>query len=275
VQNPRGAKPPTGVVFDSGMGAGIGDVLALALLCGLESAGEARIISVSVSNSSLKAAAFCEVIRNFYSGRTYRGLPVGLAADGKPLGDSPMLTSPLANPAFRHGIQKLTDTAEPPALIRNALTAQHDQNAVVVLTGPAANLAGLLALPGAKDLIARKVRFLSVAAGVAADRVLDDWPAPVYMCDPAIEESLLYPASSIENDFAWSAAHPVVEAYKAHRPMPYDAPAGQLAAVLYAVRPQESYFQISGQGRRRRLTLDPEQKDTFVRTCTEIVSRRR
>ena len=54
--------------------------------------------------------------------------------------------------------------------------------------------------------------------------------------------------ASIEKDFAWSPAHPVVDAYRAFKPMPYDAPAPALAAVLYAVHPDDGYFKLSEPG---------------------------
>ena len=55
-----------------------------------------------------------------------------------------MLTVPLTSrtrkaPALPHGIKNLNDTAEIPALIRNAFTSQYDQNCIVVLAGPATN----------------------------------------------------------------------------------------------------------------------------------------
>ena len=49
----------------------------------------------------------------------------------------------LAKP-YSRGIHKLNDTADPVAVIRNALSAQFDQNAVVVMAGPATNLVRLL-----------------------------------------------------------------------------------------------------------------------------------
>src|ERR1019366_2743185 len=137
----------------------------------------------------------------------------------------------------------------------NALSAQLDQNAIVLLTGPATNLAGLLALPGAPPLIAQKVRYLVVAADPltmsdlpAARRLFAEWPTPVAIVPAELGDALPFPAASIDRDFAWSDAHPLVAAYRAFRPMPYDAPAVALAAALYAVRPQENYFQLSGSG---------------------------
>jgi inosine-uridine nucleoside N-ribohydrolase len=318
MQFPGQGKPPVGIIFDSDMGNSIDDALALALLYGFDGKNEARVVSVSVSKSNLKAAAFCEAIGRFYAGPVSgafgafaRTLPVGLATDGKMSEDTPMLTVPLSKqnaegaPVYGHGIHQLNDTAEVAALIRNAFTSQYDQNCIVVLAGPATNLVKALDLPGAKDLIARKVRFLSVVAGAypdgppefnlktdlaAAKKLFTEWPTPIVASGHEIGEALLFPASSIEKDFAWSAAHPVVDAYRAYKPMPYDAQTWDMSAVLYAVRPQEGYFKLSGpgtigvlddgstkftpspEGRHRYLIFDPAQKERIIKTYTEIAS---
>jgi len=310
-------KPPLGIIFDSDMGS-IDDALALALLYGFDGKNEARVVSISVSKPNLKAAAFCETVGRFYAGTVSSGfggfgrtLPIGLSSDGKMHEDTPMLTVPLSKrntdgaPLYEHGIHKLTDTAEVAALIRNAFTAQYDQNAIVVLAGPATNLVKVLDLPGAKDLIAHKVRFLSVVAGAypdgqpefniktdipAAKKLFAEWPTPIIASGHEVGEALLFPAASIEKDFAWSPAHPLVDAYRAYKPMPYDAPTWDMTAVLYAVRPQEGYFKLSSpgtigvlddgrtkftpslEGKHRYLILDPAQKERIVKTYTEIAS---
>ena len=314
-------KPPVGIIFDAGMGNSVDEALALALLYGLDGKGEARVISLSVSKPNLKAAALCEAIGRFYAGAASgafgavgRTLPIGLADEGKAPEDTPMLTAPLSRkdeggkPLYNHGIEKFSDTAEVRALIRNAMTAQHDQNCVVVLTGPATNLARVLDLHGAKELIARKVRFLSVAGGAysanadrppqfniktdiaAAKKLFAEWPTPIIASGDEVGASLLFPAASIEKDFAWSPAHPVVDAYRAYKPMPYDAPTWALTAVLYAVRPQAGYFKLSEpgaisaledgrtkftpslEGKHRYLILDQEQHERVINTYTEIAS---
>jgi inosine-uridine nucleoside N-ribohydrolase len=318
MQFPGQGKPPVGIIFDSDMGNSIDDGLALALLYGFEGKNEARVVSVSVSKPNLKAAAFCETIGRFYAGAVSgafggfgRTLPIGLASDGKMPEDTPMLTVPLSKrnaegaPVYEHGIHNLNDTAEVAALIRNAFTAQYDQNAIVVLAGPATNLVKVLDLPGAKDLIAHKVRFLSVVAGSypdggpefniktdipAAKKLFAEWPTPIVATGHELGEALLFPASSIEKDFAWSPAHPVVDAYRAYKPMPYDAPTWDMTALLYAVRPQEGYFKLSSpgtigvlddgrtkfapspEGKHRYLILDPAQKERILKTYTEIAS---
>jgi hypothetical protein len=65
--------------------------------------------------------------------------------------------------AYLRMISRLNDTADPLALIRNALTAQQDQNTVVIMTGSPVNFLGVLALPGNKQLIEKKVRTILAA----------------------------------------------------------------------------------------------------------------
>jgi hypothetical protein len=312
MQFPQG-KPPVGVVFDSDLGNTVDDALALALLYGLDGKNEARVVSLSISKSNLKSAAFCDVVARFYSGSGgfFRPLPVGLADDGRMAEDTPMLTVPLAKkdaggaPVYNHSIQRIIDTADPAAVIRNAFTAQHDGNCIVVLSGPATNLVRLLELPGTNELISRKVRYLAVAGGsftdgapeagiradiAAAKKLFAEWPTPIVAAGQEIGDAVLFPASSIEADFAWSPAHPVADAYRAYKPMPYDAPTQALAAVLHAIRPQEGYFKISeagtisiaddgrtrltpgSEGRHRHLIFDPAQKERIVKAYTEIAS---
>jgi hypothetical protein len=186
------------------------------------------------------------------------------------------------------------------AVIRNAFTAQHDQNALMVLAGPATNLAASLRLPGVKDLVARKARMLVVALGppefdikadvAAAKELFAMWPGPLVVCGREIGDALPYPVSSIEKDFAWSKDHPVADAYRAAYPSPQDAPTGAMAAALYAVRPHENYFKLSDpgtfsvlddgrtqftpgpEGKHRQLIFDPAQKERILAAYMELAS---
>ena len=310
------AKPSIGIVFDSAMGK-IDDALALAMLHGFEGKNEAHIAAIGLCTSDLKAAQFCDVVGLFYASATtgiarifMHGTPIGLDG-GKPAGGSPMLDAPLAKigadgkPVYATGIKSFNDTADVSTLIRNALTALDDQNAVVVLTGPATDLARLLDMNGLNELITQKVKLLCMAAGTfpdgpaepniktdiaAARRVLAGWSVPIVAVGYEIGAELRFPAENIEKDFAWSTAHPVVDAYRAYRPMPYDAQSWAMAAMLYAVRPKENYFKLSepgtiivsddgrtsfaasDKGHHRYLILDPEQKERIIRTYTEIAS---
>jgi hypothetical protein len=285
MQFPGPAKPPVGIVFDSAM-ARIDDVLALAMLDGFDGKGQARIAAIGVSSGDLQAVRFCDALSRFYASATtgpaaafMHFMPIGLA-DRKPPGESLIsdkMFSKMAGDPSANSIKSINDTADPATLIRNVLMGQYDQNAAVVLSGPATDLARLLDIYGAKDWIARKVRLLCVAetgnrTDAAAEKVLAGWPTPIVMVSREIGEALPFPGESIEKDFAWSTAHPVVDAYRAYQPMPYDAPSWAMAAVLYAVHPDGGYFKLSGTGQPRSLVFDPDQKERIIRTYIEMAS---
>ena len=296
-------KPPVGVVFDCDMGNSIDDALALAMLYGLQGKNTLRLISLSVNKPNLKAAEYCDVVTRFYMGEPggfFAPTPIGLTLAPRMDPDPVMVTAPLARqnpegkPQYSCGIAKLNETADPVAQIRNALTSQFDGNAVVVLKGPATNLAGVLNLPGTRELITRKAKFLVVADfghdPAAARKVLAEWPTPIVYSPPEVGNALLFPGSSIEKDFAWSPAHPIVDAYRAYKPMPYDAPSWAMTAALHAARPAEPDFKLSdpgtlavstagavsftpgSQGKHRQLVFNPEQKDKVIQLYTELAS---
>ena len=310
-------KPAVGIVFDSALSR-VDDALAMALLNGLDGKKEGRLVSVNISRANLKAAIYADVVGRFYAGAVSgaigfggRTLPVGLADSGALKDDEPFFTQPLAKigadgkPAYSSDIHESTDTGVVAAVIRNALTTQWDGNAIVIASGPASNLARLLATGGAKEWIERKVKLLVFTGGqfpdgpgennVKADiegarKLFAEWPTPIVACGAEMSGAISYPASSIEKDFAWSAFHPVADAYRAGGAMPYDAPVWAMDSVLYAVRPQEGYFKVSdsgtisvlgdgrtkftpsANGRHRYLIFDPSQKERIVKAYTEIAS---
>jgi hypothetical protein len=233
-----------------------------------------------------------------------------MADGGKLAEDTPVLKAVLekktaaGQPVYPYTIRKFNDTADPAALIRNAMTAQHDGNCVVVLAGPATNLARALDLPDTEGWIKRKVKFLCVAASsfpdgrpdsaiagdiASARRLFAAWPGPIVAAGAEVGAALPFPGARIAKDFAWAPDHPIVDAYRAFQPMPYDAPARAMAAMLYAVHP-DAYFKLSEpgtitvlgdgrtrfapspEGRHRYLVVDPEQKDKIVRTFVEMAS---
>ena len=290
----------------------IDQVLALAMLFGFESAREAKVASLSVSRYDLNAAAFCDAVSRFYGGQagggfqpSRAGLPIGFTPAGKPAGDVPMLLAALSRktpegkPLYDSTIHKLNDTADVAAGIRNAISAQQEQNSVVILSGPATNLVQALALPGPKDLFAQRVRLLVVTdEGLqgdipAARKLFAEWPTPIAMAGAEASDGFLFPGASIDKEFTWSPNHPVADAYRAYKPMPYDAPSTTLAAALYAVRPDANLFAPSAPGtitmlgdghtkftagaggKHRKLIADPSQKEKIIQTYVELASAKR
>jgi hypothetical protein len=277
-------KPAPGIVYDSDLGSTIDTVLALALLHGLEGKTECRIAGLTISNPGLKSAQLCDLIEKFYASAItgiaatfFKGAPIGLASAGKDDG-TPIATALLAKkddngkPIYSPAIHNLNDTAVPEILLRNALTAQYDHTASMVLAGPAMNVVKLLELRDARDLIQAKVKVLVIAGeptGLPAE-----WPTPIVIAGKEIGEAIPFPGASIETDFAYAPAHPVAAAYRAYRAMPYDASATAMAAVLYAARPKENYFQLqpAAGGKHQRLVADPSRKEEIQKIYATLAS---
>jgi hypothetical protein len=126
----------------------------------------------------------------------------------------------------------------------------------------------------------------------SARRLLAEWPARVVFAPPEIGDAFQFPGASIDANFAWAPAHPIVDAYRSYKTMPYDATATALAAVLYAVRPGEGYFKLSdpgtiavlddgrtkftasAEGKHRYLIADPAQKERVLAAYVELASER-
>lgn len=301
-----------GIAFEGDLGHRIDAVLVVALLNGLIAKAEARSIALCISRMSIKTAQLADVLAGFYTPRPAGGTAmIGMPEQGPedeaaPLTATLAKTAPDGTPAHTSNIARVLDTADNAVLIRNMLLAQNDQNATVVLAGPATGLVRLLDLYGAKPQIETKVSQLVVALGafpsgadpaVKADaaavrRLFAEWPTPIVAVGTEVGAALPYPAASIEADFAWAPVHPVVDAYRVFKTMPYDAPASALAAALFAAHPGDGYFGISEpgtitvgddgrttftpgpEGRHRHLIADPAQKDRVIKTYRDLVSAR-
>jgi hypothetical protein len=315
-------RPPIGIAFDGDLGNRIDALLAVAMLNGFTAKTEARRISLSVSRPSLISAQIADVVAAFYRGRPVAGSGGGVGAISEGMigmpesrahahaEDQPLLADTLSKkaadgtPQYTSAITGLINTAESAILIRNLLLAQHDGNAAIVLAGPATGVVRMLGLYRSGPQIEAKCKQLVVAAGAfpdgqadaaitsdiaAARRLFAEWQTPIVAVGAEVGVALPYPGASIEKDFAWAPAHPVVDAYRAFKPMPYDAPASALAAVLYAVHPDDGYFKLSDPGtisvlddgrtrftpgadaKHRYLIVDPAQKERIASVYTSMV----
>jgi hypothetical protein len=311
-----------GIAFEGDLGNRIDALLAVGMLNGFSAKMEARRIALSIPRASLKAAQITEVVTAFYSPRAIAG-PGGGGVGGNPEGiigmpegasfatDAPALaplllkTTPEGTPSYASPLARVLDTADNAVLIRNQLLAQFDQNATIVLAAPATGLVRLMSLYGAGPQITAKVKQTVVTLGTypnggpestikgdlaAARRFFADWPGPIVAVGSEVGEALPYPGATIEEDFAWAPAHPVADAYRLGKTMPYDAPAPALAAMLYAVHPDDGYFKLSEPGtitvledgrttftastagKHRYLIADPAQKDRIIKVYREMAS---
>jgi hypothetical protein len=293
-------KPPVGIVFDSSIEDALDRVFGLAMVLALSAKGEGRLASLSVSCNNLKIAGFTDMMARFYGASPSIGMHEKGRAETEvtPLVSGPFQrNTPEGKPVYNRVVQTLNDTADPVALIRNGLTAQQDQNAVVILAGAPVNLLGLLALPTSKALIQKKVRTLVIAApfedapGFA--KLLAEWPGPIVVADGSVGQSLLFPDDSILKDLEWAPNHPLADAYKAYQAgltKPIEPRSSTMAAVLYAVQPQADHFKISDrgnitllsagriqfsanpQGRHRHLIADEAKKENVMQAYRQLVS---
>jgi inosine-uridine nucleoside N-ribohydrolase len=311
---PRGRIASPGAFFDSDFST-IDSALAVSLLYGLQGKNECRLAIISMSRPNLAVAGFADTVQRFYHGpaATFAQLPpIGMSTNGAP-GETPAaFVAPFqkkqadGTPVYKNQVISVIDTGDPCTLIRNYLEAQADQTALFVLAGPATNLAAALAFPGLADLIAAKVKHLVVAGGAfpagppeahvkadiaAAKKVFAEWPTPIVASGAEVGSALEFPGASIEKQFAEAMPdNPVADAYRAWQPMPYDAPSWAMTAALYAARPKEDYFTLSGpgmidvdrdgrtsftaseKGNHRYLIVDPAQKEKITLAYVELAS---
>lgn len=258
---------PVPVIFDTDMGNDVDDALALAMLHALESRSECRLIAVTVTKDNPWAPVYVDLVNTFY-GRAH--IPVGMVKDGVTPEASPMIQSPSQRKRadgrllYPRRLASGADAPEAVALLRRVLAAEQDRSVVIVQVGFSTNLARLLDSPDDLALVKRKVKLLSVMAGnfvqskpefnverdtASARKLFERWPTEIVASGFEIGEKLLFSATRIEHDFSWTDAHPVVDAYRAYKSMPYDRPTWDLTAVLYAVRPNGGYFGLSSPGR--------------------------
>jgi len=262
-----GAREPQRVIFDTDIGNDIDDALALAMLHAMESRGEVRLLAVTITKDNPWAPRAASAIDTFYC----RGsIPIGTVRNGVTRDDG-TYNRVIAD---RHPHAEKFEEAVP--LLRRTLETQPDASVVIVQVGFSTNLAALLGERGGRELAARKVKQLVVMAGhftdpayreynvkedvAAAKKLFEEWPTEIVASGFEIGLHIKYPARSIENDFAWTTRHPVVDGYRAYMKMPYDRETWDLTAVLYAVRPSRGYFGLSSPGTVR---VQPRGETTF------------
>ena len=308
---------PLAVIFETDLGNDIDDALAMDLLYKYQDAGKIRLLAVNLNKEGLAPAEYVDILNTWYG---YPDIPIGIIRDGVDCEtDAVNYAQAVVNLKdaddrllFARSHPGYADYPEAVMLYRKLLAAEPDTSVVIASVGFSTNLARLLASPAdgispltGKELVARKVKLLSMMAGCfidpnnheynvvkdvpAAKAVFEEWPTPVVTSPVEVGGGIRYPGSSIENDFTWAPQHPVVEGYKAYRTMPYDRPTWDPTAVLYAVEGGE-WFTVSPPGRievteegstfftedpagtRRYLAVSKEQREAILQHFIEIIT---
>src|SRR5271156_1222531 len=301
---PASAATPLHVIFDTDMGNDVDDALALAMLHAFASRGEVNLVAVTVSKDNPWAAEYVRLVNEYYGRST---IPVGIVHDGKTPEDG-LYVRQVCELHGRHPNKDAVPDAV--QLLRKTLAGEADGAVTLIQVGFSTNLARLIEsapdeysdLSG-MELVKKKIRLLTVMAGnfaeskpeynvmtdiPAATKLFATWPTDIYISGFEVGAAILYPAVSIENDFPKD--NPVAEAYRLYAKMPYDRPSWDLTTVLYDLRPDGGYFDVSppgdmlvsangstnfqpsGQGKRFVLRVDPIQVARAREACVWLAT---
>ena len=314
------ASPPVRLIFDTDMGNDVDDAMALSVIHALQSFSECRLLAVTLTKDNPNAVRYVDLLNTFYG----RGdIPVGIVRGGVLPGDGKYLKR-VATAAddgkirYPHDLLSQSDVPEATELLRKVLGNEPDGSVVIAQVGFSTNLARLLdSKPdrysplGGKELVRKKVRLLSVMAGIfdkqlqqqgrkefnvvkdvpAAQKVFHEWPTPIVFSGWNIGARIKHPGKSMREDYSYVPHHPLAEAYSYYRGLDNDQPTYDLTSVLYAVRPDRDDFGLSPAGRvtvgddgstvfeeqangpHRYLTVTPEQIDRVRSTFVELCRR--
>lgn len=279
--------PPVPLIFDTDIGNDVDDALALGVIHALQSRGECELLAVTITKDHELCGPFVDAVNTFYG----RGnIPIGMVKGGvtPEQGKFIGLAAQEDDGSLRypHDLKSGNDAPDATDLLRQVLAAQKDHSVVIAQVGFSTNLARLLdSAPDAhselngRDLVARKVRLLSIMAGAfmpidgkehreynvvmdipAAQHLVEQWPVDIVYSGFEIGIHAAYPAISIEREYAYVAHHPLQEAYQLYMPTPHERPTWDLTSVLYGVRPDHGYFDLSPAGRAK---VDEKGHTTF------------
>ena len=306
------------LIMETDIGNDIDDVIAMDLIYKYIDAGKVNLLGVCINKEGYATGEFVDILNTWYG---HPDIPIGVIHDGalcdeveynytKKVVD---LETPDGQPAFKRTLKGYDDLPEAPVLYRKLLSKARDNSVVIASVGFSTNLARLLDTPAdeyspltGKELVARKVKFLSTMAGcfsdttrheynvvkdiLAAKKVFEEWPTPLVTSPWELGAVVKYPAESIDNDFEWAGgSHPLVEAYYHYQPRPYNSPTWDPTAVLFALE-GEKYFTLSDpgfikvdelgttiftpneKGDRRYLMVDDAQAETIKEYFVKIVT---
>jgi len=281
------APAPVRLIFDTDIGNDVDDTMAMAIIHALQSRGECQLLGGTITKDNPYAAPMVDLLNTFY-GRPE--IPIGMVRQGVTPEDGKYLRQIVTAkdgqwPRYPH---KLTDGSKAPeavGLLRKLLADQPDGSVVLVQVGFSTNLARLLDSPAdavsplaGRQLAQRKVRLLSTMAGAfgpamkgrkeyniirdlpAAKKLFAEWPTPIVASGWEIGNAIKQSARSMREDYRWSSRHPLVEAYGYYRGLDKDQPTYDLTSVVYAVRPDRGYFDLSEPG---RIAVEEDQTTSF------------
>jgi inosine-uridine nucleoside N-ribohydrolase len=295
--------------------------MALAVIHALQSRGECQLLAITTTKDSPHVAPMIDVLNTFY-GRPE--IPIAVVKNGRAKEDGKYNRQVLelkdedGKPRYPRTLTPEDSAKLPDALpfLRKLLAAEPDGSVVLVQVGFFTNFARLLDTPAddispltGKELIAKKVKFLSLMAGAfdpqyrqhkeynvvidipSAKKLVTEWPTEMIFNGFEIGDRIQHPAASMKEDYNYVKYHPLKDAYQFYRGLDNSQPTFDLASILYAVRPNRGYFDLSPRGtvtvaddgittftpsdtgKHRYMSVSPVQiamvREAFVQLCSE------
>lgn len=278
---------PVPVIFDTDIGNDIDDVLALNMLFNYQKQNKISLLGITISKSNPYAIEYTD---GFCRYNDFLDMPLGYAYHGVNPEDGKYLRQVLDTVIggrkllFPH--RSIRDSLpEGYKLQRQLLSSQLDKSVVMIVVGHQTNIARLLNSPpdefsplSGLELIKKKVKLLSVMGGLycnefnfpewnivqdlkASKDVFSKWPTSIVASGWELGNKLLYPHSSILNDFPNAYKNPMCVSYNIYEKMPYDRQTWDLTSVLYAIESNKEFFEISNRG---NITIDDSGKSIFL-----------
>ena len=274
-ENKDAAQPDKlNIIFETDIGNDVDDAMALDMIYKYLDQERINLLAVCLNKNGLAPVEFMDIMNTWYG---YPDIPVGMIRNGADCeNDGTNYAKAVVNlkkedgtPMFARSHGNYDKYPDAHVLYRKILAGMPDNSVTIVSVGFSTNLARLMDTPAdeyspltGKELVAKKVKELITMAGHTADvnfheynvakdpqaakKVFEEWPTKVVTSPFEVGLAIQYPGASIENDFTWAAeGHPMVEAYKAYLPMPYDRPTWDLTSLLYAVE-GDSFFTMHG-----------------------------
>jgi len=313
------AAGPVRIVFDTDLGNDVDDAMALAVAHALQNRAECEILAITTTKDNPYVAPMADILNTFY-GRPE--IPIAIVRNGATREDGRYnrqvleLKDDVGNPRYARTLstEEYANLPDAVPFLRKLLAGEPENSVVMIQIGFFTNFARLLDSPAdeispltGKELIAAKVRFLSLMAGSfnssghreynvindipSAQKLVAQWPTEIVFCGFEIGERIQHPAASMREDYGYVQYHPLKDAYHFYRGLDNSQPTYDLSSVLYAVRPNRGYFTLSppgtvtvldnGQtvfapgenGKHRYMIVTPEQvamvREAFVQLCSE------
>lgn len=252
------------VIFETDMGNDIDDAMALDMLYKYHSMGKINLMAVMLNKEGMYPPMYIDLLNTWYG---FKKLPMGVSNTESLTRDEDNFAKSVVvaknekgKPLYKRSIKDISKLPDAYKLHRKLLAAAPDHSVTIISVGFSTNLAKLLEsgadeysnLSG-KDLISKKVERLVTMAGyisrpdvaefnVAQDipscqKVFAEWPTEIVTSPFDVGMKILYPTSSLDNDFTWTDHHPVTEGCKDYLKGADSRPTWDLTAVLWAIDP--------------------------------------